>query len=62
MNDQLIYKDNKDKCKGYIHRDGSYFKKLRIGSLKKIKVNVKEMFSDQNYKQECPQYYTITME
>ena len=35
VNDQLIYKDNKDKSKGYILKDGSYSKKLRIGSLKK---------------------------
>jgi hypothetical protein len=41
VNDQLIYKDNKDKSKGYILKDGSYSKKLRIGSLKKIKDNGK---------------------
>jgi site-specific DNA recombinase len=35
VNDQLIYKDNKNKSKGYILKDGSYSKKLRIGSLKK---------------------------
>ena len=29
-------------------------RKLRIGSLKKIKVNGTEMLSDQHYKQECP--------
>ncbi|MDC0390815.1 hypothetical protein OAM64_04425 [Candidatus Thioglobus sp.] len=43
VNDQLIYKGNKgnkNKSKGYIPRDG-FFKKLRIGSLKKIKDNAK---------------------
>jgi len=28
VNDQLIYKGNKDKSKGYILKDGSYSKKL----------------------------------
>jgi len=35
MNDQLIYKD---KSKGYILKDGSYSKKLMIGSLKKLRI------------------------
>ena len=35
VNDELIYKDNNDKSKGYILKDGGYSKKLRIGSLKK---------------------------
>ena len=35
VNDELIYKDNNDKNKGYILKDGSYSKKLRIGTLKK---------------------------
>ena len=41
VNDKLIYKNNTDKSKGYILKDGSYSKKLRIGSLKKIKDNGK---------------------
>ena len=41
VNDQLVFKDNKDKSKGYILKDGSYSKKLRIGCLKKIKDNGK---------------------
>ena len=35
VDDECIYKDNKDKSKGYILKDGSYSKKLRIGLLKK---------------------------
>ena len=35
LNDELIYKDNSDKIKDYILRDGSYSKKLRASSLKK---------------------------
>ena len=35
VDDEFIYKDNKDKSKGYILKDGSYSKKLRIGLLKK---------------------------
>ena len=35
VNDKLIYKENNDKSKGYILKDGSYSKKLRIHSLKK---------------------------
>ena len=35
VNDQLIYKNNNNKSKGYILKVGSYSKKLRIGSLKK---------------------------
>ena len=37
LDDKLIYKDNSDKSKGYILKDGSYSKKLRIGSLQNIK-------------------------
>jgi DNA invertase Pin-like site-specific DNA recombinase len=35
VNDKLVYKDNTDKSKGYILKDGRYSKKLRIHSLKK---------------------------
>jgi site-specific DNA recombinase len=35
VNDKLIYNDINDKTKGYILKDGSYSKKLRINSLKK---------------------------
>ena len=38
VNDKLIYNDNNDKSKGYILKNGSYSKKLRIISLKKIKL------------------------
>ena len=39
VNDKLIYKNNTDKSKGYILKDGSYSKKLRINSLKKSRVD-----------------------
>ena len=42
VNDKLIYNDNNDnndKSKGYILKNGSYSKKLRINSLKKSRVN-----------------------
>ena len=39
VNDQLIYNDNNDKNKGYILKDGSYSKKLRVSSLKKSRVD-----------------------
>jgi len=35
VNDKLIYKDNMDKSKGYILKDGSHAKKLRVSALKK---------------------------
>jgi hypothetical protein len=35
VNDELIYNDINDKSKGYILKDGSYSKKLRVSSLKK---------------------------
>jgi hypothetical protein len=46
----------------FILKDGSYSKKLRIGSLKKIEFNGREMFTDQNYQQEFPQTYSVTVE
>ena len=38
VDDKLIYNDNSDKSKGYILKDGSYSKKLRVGSLKKLTI------------------------
>ena len=38
VNYKLIYKDNTDKSKGYILKDGSYSKKLRVSSLKKVEL------------------------
>ena len=35
VNDEVTYNDISDKSKGYILKDGSYSKKLRIGTLKK---------------------------
>ena len=43
-------------------KDRSYSKKLRISFLKKVEVNGREMFTDQHYQQECPQYYSVTVE
>ena len=42
VNDKLIYNDNNDnndKSKGYILKNGSYSKKLRVSSFKKSKVD-----------------------
>ena len=62
VNDKLVYKDNTDKSKGYILKDGRYSKKLRIHSLKKIEVNGREMLSDKQIFKECPEYYSVTVE
>ena len=35
MTQYITYKDNKNKSRSYILKDGSYSKKLRIGLLKK---------------------------
>ncbi len=37
MNDELIYNDINDKSKGYILKDGSYSKNLRVSSSKEKK-------------------------
>ena len=43
MTKYITYKDNKDKSRRYILKDGSYSKKLRISLLKKLRVNGKEV-------------------
>jgi hypothetical protein len=40
------------KFQGYILKDGSYSKKLRIGLQKKPRVNGKEMLSNQHFIQQ----------
>ena len=62
MTQYITYKDNKDKSRRYILKDGSYSKKLRFGLLKKPRVNGREMLPHQHFIQYSAQYHSVTVE
>ena len=62
INDINDINDINNKSKGYILKNGGYSKKLRVGSLKKSRIDGGSVVMLQWFRQEFPQNYSVTVE
>tara|TARA_B100000315_G_scaffold241801_1_gene262995 strand:+ start:283 stop:483 length:201 start_codon:yes stop_codon:yes gene_type:complete len=62
INDINDINDINNKSKGYILKNGGYSKKLRVGSLKKSRIDGGSVVMLQWFRQEFLQNYSVTVE